>query len=645
MKNKLILGQAVTTLVGCAIGGLLMSSAGTFVGIVTAIVLSVGLGAVVVAKLNVAEAPTPAEIRAERLAAPVETPASAAEQYNGSDFDMLGLAEEMAFASQQLSWGINNFKTALDKLDTLSIGISHQSESNASSLEQASAGIMEIAEAANNVSKTAVSSLEQCKSSSAVAQMHQTNINEVSQAIQNVGSVVQRAVDDIDQLNDASEKIANFVEKIRGIASQTNLLALNAAIEAARAGEHGKGFAVVAEEVRKLAAESEETSKEIEEIVKEITTTTGDVTKSMREGSTRLQSVESLAAESAVAMRGMVDDIHTIEQVIDKLCTMSRRQRDTTDEMAKVIENIGQSTVEIAGSTKESSDSVSAQRSNMGIIQGYAGDLQVVAGIVQQIGMKYKKPNEIIIAVNPFTSPEKIRQMYVPILENVLSKVGLKARTIIVANYEALGNAIADGSADIGWFSPAAYVSTKKQVNLIPLVTPKVNNATFYTGYIIAKKGSGINNLDDLAGRRFGFVDKKSASGYVYPKAALREAGKDPDTFFGKTEFMGSHNRVIEAVINGELEAGATYSEAFEAAGAAAANKLDIIFRTEPIPKDVIAAKPGMDKDLVEKIMQSFIKTEQSMGGACGAAMQGANINGFVMSKDSDYDVVRKAAQ
>lgn len=135
---------------------------------------------------------------------------------------------------------------------------------------------------------------------------------EVEKAVDNVvtGSEDNRAV--LFQLESQSASIRGIVRAIKDVASQTNLLALNAAIEAAHAKEHGRGFAVVANEVRKLAAQVEQATREASGYVEGIEACIREVGKSAN-------SVRGIAAESQRRLQQAVGEFQRIEEAAHKL--------------------------------------------------------------------------------------------------------------------------------------------------------------------------------------------------------------------------------------------------------------------------------------------------------------------------------------
>ena len=147
------------------------------------------------------------------------------------------------------------------------------------------------------------------------------------------------------KLGERSKEIGNIVEVISGISGQTNLLALNAAIEAARAGEHGHGFAVVAEEVRKLAEESQNASKQIGDLIRAIQEETEEAVTAMETGRT-----EAEKGRENVAATG---------EGFSEILSMIRRIQENAGSIKATMDDLGQRAEKIDTATGEIHDAAS----------------------------------------------------------------------------------------------------------------------------------------------------------------------------------------------------------------------------------------------------------------------------------------------
>jgi aerotaxis receptor len=209
-------------------------------------------------------------------------------------------------------------------------------------------------QAASNLEETAAS-MEQMtatvKNNADIARQAAGLADGASAAATKGGEVVGHVVGTMQDITEASRKIADIIGTIDGIAFQTNILALNAAVEAARAGEQGRGFAVVAGEVRALAQRSAEAARQIKGLI-----------------SDSVEKVESGAREVDEAGRAMGEIVAQVRRVNDLIAEIS----NATTEQAGGIGQVNVAVSQLDQMTQQNAALVEQSAAAASSLQGQA---------------------------------------------------------------------------------------------------------------------------------------------------------------------------------------------------------------------------------------------------------------------------------
>jgi methyl-accepting chemotaxis protein len=197
-------------------------------------------------------------------------------------------------------------------------------------------------------------------------------LNDKSNATTEITRVV---INEIEDLELQSGSIADFIEVINQISSQTNLLSLNASIEAARAGEAGRGFAVVAEEIRKLADQSVEASKQITEIVGKIQEKTKGTTASARQAESIVKSQMEALTKTVSAFENINQHVGNLVDNLNSISDGVRGIETAKDETLDAIRNISAISQQTATSSEEVSATANNQISSVEYLNKSASEL------------------------------------------------------------------------------------------------------------------------------------------------------------------------------------------------------------------------------------------------------------------------------
>ena len=225
--------------------------------------------------------------------------------------------------------------------------------------------------------------------------------------------------------------------------------------------------------------------------------------------------------------------------------------------------------------------------------------------------------------------------------------VGVPIRVTVASDYAAVIEALRNRTADLAFVHPAGYVLANREAKAMIVAKDQWHGNTSYTSRIYVRKESGITTLEGLRGKTIAFIDPSSASGYVYPMVMLIQKGlvqnRDPKTFFKDFVYAGSHDAGLLALLNGHVDALASFDQAREQYLKDPAQREKIIYvaETAAIPEGGICARDGLDPALVAKLRAALL----SMKGPTYAPVLKAlyDIDGFEPADDREYEPVRAA--
>ncbi|EJL9991001.1 methyl-accepting chemotaxis protein [Salmonella enterica] len=253
--------------------------------------------------------------------------------------EMGQLAENLRHMQSELMRTVGDVRNGANAIYSGASEIAMGNNDLSSRTEQQAASLEETAASMEQLTATVKQNAENARQASHLALS-------ASETAQKGGKVVDNVVQTMRDIASSSQKIADIISVIDGIAFQTNILALNAAVEAARAGEQGRGFAVVAGEVPNLAQRSAQAAREI---------------KSLIEDSVSRVDVGSTLVESAgETMDEIVNAVTRVTDIMGEIASASDEQSRGIDQVGLAVAEMDRVTQQNASLVEESAAAAAA---------------------------------------------------------------------------------------------------------------------------------------------------------------------------------------------------------------------------------------------------------------------------------------------
>lgn len=254
-----------------------------------------------------------------------------------------------------------------------------------------------------------------------------------------------------------------------------------------------------------------------------------------------------------------------------------------------------------------------------------------------------KEDKSLIMGFVPLSNSEKLIEEIRPLEDMLTEKIGKKVEGFIATNYIGVVEALGTGTIDFALIPPFAYILANKKHGSEALLTSlNKNNEPGYYSVIVTRNDLGIDKVSDLKGKKIAFVDPSSTSGYIFPAVILMDNNIDIEKDV-KYQFAGGHDKAIQLLINGDVDAIGTYENAlkkFSKEFPEIQNKTKILEKSDLIPGVTLTISSKIDAETKNKIKESFLSiTSEKEGEDLLLSLFG--LKGFQEADKNNYDSIK----
>jgi phosphate/phosphite/phosphonate ABC transporter binding protein len=225
--------------------------------------------------------------------------------------------------------------------------------------------------------------------------------------------------------------------------------------------------------------------------------------------------------------------------------------------------------------------------------------------------------------------------------EALAASVGFEVTGKVYANYREILDAMHAGAVDVAWLPPVIALRAAARGRTLPIALPVRGGTSFFSSALFTRPGSPLKSPADLHRVSAAWVDQQSAAGYLVVRASLRAQGVDLGRAFATESFLGSHDAVVQAVLSGAVDVGATFAH-LDAAhqrvtrGGWGTATPQVIAYAGPIPADVVAASIRMAAPQIRAVQRALCGGESPELLRTASMLLGAE--GFVPARSEHLD-------